>query len=894
MANMLYNVNRFSYGYQQQQQHHPQQQFDDDGGGLYSSPPPRRRGGRAVASNWAPSSPSTMTMTIPNAFYNTYSPLQFPFSPIPNTSPTPSGGYSRAGTEPARVAVVDECVHFPISSSIYSTTSTAAGTATTYGNPRSAAGATRAAIGGQEGERAEAPRHNAYQRSTRREGLQASIIPLFLFWFGTMRLPTSFNALARPNASGPPPPPSATTTIRETSQQQRQQPQRRLNPAAVPFQPRGLAAASEQQQAQRNKPSRPRINTHNNITNHNNGWSPTPSPTLAMSPSLVNMLITQQINPVVSDIVTSQWRLQARHEMDYWLQRELLAEGLAEDGTPLPLPSSLPPRSSSSGGSNNRFRTKFSPRASHKRKTRFRRGGRIAPYAGYYPAIMEEDEEPEAERRIPPLKRIVFRNPWIPKKGEVIPRVQHVGPMEQPLDESQGGGAKRKGSMESCSEKIQGENSCSPEKKAMKMEVDSVQSAGSPCTSSPSSLYPPPAPVLLPSEDVFPMNVQETGLNGDGLTRYPTFPGRRPSAASFVAAGLDSRVPPTFPSPLAMRDGEVPTRDFRRNYSEPAVVGFTPTTTTTMLSVRARANSHAVDHLQTGISSDENKGSSSSISKFIPSFWSGGGAGGGRGAGEGFFRTFTRGRAASSPHIHLGAEPITEKLGSRKASTSTSTSMFTKGFTGLVSSWRTPTCWDTSDWESPLQSQMTPTPASVPAPGHATTKSSSSYAATLSPQSQASELHTPSCGDHDHDHDHEHEQYDGLNRRMSIPRIAHGHHHHRSGDETLSSPVAATDVVGGGASSPLFYRTSFKKRTQIPPQWTLKEPVPPPLARANNANPLTPARGPAPALAVATSPSPLGFVSMTKFRANLPIGGGEKMTATTTTRKRSTKAPVRK
>ncbi|KAG8805186.1 hypothetical protein FRC17_005687, partial [Serendipita sp. 399] len=80
------------------------------------------------------------------------------------------------------------------------------------------------------------------------------------------------------------------------------------------------------------------------------------------------------------------------------------------------------------------------------------------------------------------------------------------------------------------------------------------------------------------------------------------------------------------------------------------------------------------------------------------------------------------------------------------------------------------------------------------------------------------------------------------------------------------------------------------KRTQIPPQWTLKEPVPPPLARANNANPLTPARGPAPALAVATSPSPLGFVSTTKFRANLPIGGGGEKT----TRKRSTKAPVRK
>ncbi|KAG8807366.1 hypothetical protein FRC17_004495 [Serendipita sp. 399] len=608
MANMLYNVNRFSYGYQQQQrQHHPQQQYDDDGGGLYSSPPPpSRRGGRAVASNWAPCSPSTMTMTRPNA-YSTYSPPQFLFSPIPNTSPTPSGGYSRAGTEPARVAVVDECVHFPISSSIYSTTSTAAGTATTYGNLRSAAGATRAAIGGQEGKRAEAPRHNAYQRSTKREGLQASIILLFFFWFSTgedeeltpppffinvqapspqqhyhhqaslspkVRSPTSFNTPTRPNAGGSPPPPPTTTTIREIGQQRQQrQQQRRLNPAAVPFQPRELAAAGEQQPAQRNRPSRPRINVHNN-DNHNNGWSPTPSPTLAMSPSLVNMLLTQQMNPVVSDIVTSQWRLQARHEMDYWLQRELLAEGLAEDGTPLPSP--LTPRSSSSG-SNNRFRTKFSPRASHKRKTRFRRGGRIAPYAGYYPAIMEEDEEPEAERRIPPLKRIVFRNPWIPKKGEVIPRVQHVGPMEQPLDESQGGGAKRKGSVENCSKKTQGGNLCSPKKKEMKMEVDSLHSAGSLCASPSSSLYPPTAPVLLPNEDVFPMNVQETGLNGDGLTRYPTFPGRRPSASGFVAVGLDSRVPPTFPSPLAMKDRDAPTRDFRRNRSEPAVV---PTRTT--------------------------------------------------------------------------------------------------------------------------------------------------------------------------------------------------------------------------------------------------------------------------------------------------------------------------
>ncbi|KAG8839756.1 hypothetical protein FRC20_005934 [Serendipita sp. 405] len=307
-----------------------------------------------------------------------------------------------------------------------------------------------------------------------------------------------------------------------------------LNPAAAPFQPRGFPVA---QTDSKDRVYRPKNQT-TTATGRTARWTPNSSlPTSSPNPTFVGALLAQPMTPSISYPVMSQWRAQAQYDMN-WLQRELLAEGLAEDGSPLSgsfqaatAPAATPAAAAASPmGHGLKYR-----RDPKEKKSRYRRG--CMPLIGIYPAIMEEDEQAELQRGISSKNRIVFRNPWIPRPGEILLIEPHVDPLEQLKKD-----AKR--SLESDMKAVKER---SKHKGVSKRRENVLEDVDADVTRTSNSRRSSPALYPVPACELFPDHVQDTGLNGDGLSRYPTFSKRPSNNFNFnFASTLDSRIPPTF------------------------------------------------------------------------------------------------------------------------------------------------------------------------------------------------------------------------------------------------------------------------------------------------------------------------------------------------------------
>ncbi|KAG8772528.1 hypothetical protein FRC16_005644, partial [Serendipita sp. 398] len=538
------------------------------------------------------------------------------------------GGSLQTRKPPSAVAV-----HAPTSTRMDATRlddrgisySPVATTTTTIFRPTEDATPTRAAMSGrgQQGKARPSTRYDSYQRSPRSVGQQMTAqappqSPLPLphydpnhhhhryrqqrqqqqpsapprFWAAEAKMnvtPSAATTRANAFAFVPPPlplpllplpPPPSPAVLHGSSPP--------LNPAAAPFQPRGLPVAVAQTDS-KDRVYRPKNQT-TTATGRTARWTPNSSPpTSFLNPTFVGALLTQPMTPPVSYPVMSQWRAQAQYDMN-WLQRELLAEGLAEDGSPLPgsfqaatAPAATPAAAAASPmGHGLKYR-----RDPKKKKSRYRRG--CIPIIGIYPAIMEEDEQAELQRGISSKNRIVFRNPWIPRPGEVLLIEPHVDPLEQLKKDAK---KSLEPEMKAVKERSQHQGASKRRENVLEdVDVDVTRTSNS-RRSSP-ALYP------VPACELFPDHVQDTGLNGDGLSRYPTFSKRPSNNFNFNSAStLDSRIPPTFYSFRdAAGDRGYRVYDARRNRSEPAVVGVGQGDRSGC-APRTRANTHAVDHLQ--------------------------------------------------------------------------------------------------------------------------------------------------------------------------------------------------------------------------------------------------------------------------------------------------------